>query len=133
VTAYFDDLEREVSTISSETRGNDDAFLERLSVIEKALSETARLNSGDREFPADLRERVMGAIACYAIAGSFEDADFTERPKALALTLRRSRLVGELHRIFHEVAQRRIKTRFGLWTDDPGANLKARDAHDEGR
>lgn len=133
MTAYFDDLEREVHKVSEETRGDDDAFLERIGVIEKTLSETASLNSGDREFPDDIRQRVMGAIACHATAGSFEDKDLMERPRAMALALRRSQLVGELHSIFHDLASRRVKTRFGFWTDDPGSNLKARDAHDEAR
>jgi len=132
VTAYFDDLERGVHTISDETRGDDDAFLDRVGVIEKTLSETARLNSGDREFPHGLREQVMRAIAIHAIDSTFAD-DHPAAPWRMALALRRSQLVGELHRIFHDLAGLRIKTRFGFWTDDPASNLKARDAHDESR
>ncbi len=75
----------------------------------------------------------MGAIACHAITGTLEDAAFAEKPRRIALALRRSQLIGELHGIFHELAGRRIKTRFGLWTDDPAANLKSRDTHDEAR
>src|SRR5580698_10617633 len=107
MTTYFDSLEHEIATISAQTRGDDDAFLEKVSVIERTLTETSRLNSGDREFPHDIRQRVTAAIALRSIFGAVED-DHPDAPSRTTLALRRSQLVSELHGVFHDLAVRQI-------------------------
>ena len=44
------------------------------------------------------------------------------------MAMRGSQLIASLHSAFHEVASRRIDTRFGLLSDDPEGILKRRDA-----
>lgn len=39
-------------------------------------------------------------------------------------------MIDSLHSLFHLVASRKIKTRFGLLSDDPRGNVERRDAHD---
>lgn len=56
----------------------------------------------------------------------------TEDAVDWALTLKSSYLVDELHSAFHALGRRRVKTRFGYWSDHPRANLVARDDHDSG-
>jgi len=139
MTAYFNDLEREIHELSDEARkingGDTDFFLDQLGRIEESLARIVTLNSGDREFPEDLREKVVGAIAVHAtraVNGSGLGVEFYSKARRTALATRRSRLVSEIHAVFHELAARQIRTRFGLWADDPKANLHDRELHDQG-
>lgn len=128
MTAFFDDLAREVADLTD--RYVDDAsFLDALAQIEDDLRRVASLNSGDREFPDDLREKVQGVIAVNAVSGPLAP-QFYVRQRMIAAAARCSPLVGALHSVFHEVARRRVQARFGRWSDDPAANLRLRDAHD---
>jgi len=140
MTAYFDALEREIRELSDEAKtingGDNDFFIDQLGRVEEGAAKDALLNSGDREFPEDLREKITGAIALHGtrdLNGCGLGREFYAKPRRLALAMRRSQLVGELHSIFHELVQRRIETRFGRWTDDPAANLKTREAHDKAK
>lgn len=87
------------------------------------------------------------AVKCFAPNG---EAKYSERwriadqkikaeypippnPKAIeyVLSLRMSELVETMHSIFHEVASRRIMTRFGMLNDHPRSILDRRDEHDK--
>jgi|CXWL01.1.fsa_nt_gi hypothetical protein len=131
MTAYFDDLERKTIDLSDAHRGDDAAFLRGLETLEEALKRDVLLNTGDREFPDDLRELALTAIARDAISGPLTMIEKCyDKQRRMALAGRRSLLIGSLHSLFHKVAGRRIPTRFGRWSDDPAGNLRVRDAHD---
>lgn len=129
MTAYFDALEREARDLS-ERASSDQEFLAGLEVLEERLRRDVTLNTGDREFPDELREKILSVIACQAVAGPLMPELYV-KARRIALATRRSALVGALHSLFHRLAGQRIKARFGLWSDDPAGNLRLRDAHDE--
>lgn len=127
MTAYFDDLEREAHDLSART---DEEFLAGLEAMEERLKRDVTLNTGDREFPDDLREAILNTIAMQSVSGPVQMPTLYEKPRRMALACRRSSLVGSLHSLFHKLAGRRVQTRFGRWSDDPAGNLRVRDAHD---
>jgi len=129
MTAYFDDLEREAHELS-ERASNDQEFLVGLEALEARLRQDVTLNTGDREFPGELREKILSVIACQALAGPGYPELYV-KARRIALATRRSTLVGSLHALFHRLAGQRVKVRFGLWSDDPAGNLRLRDAHDQ--
>lgn len=61
MTSYFDDAARAVSDIPRTL--SDDDFLAAVAAIEKPIVECVSLNTGDREFPVDLRETIQSIIA----------------------------------------------------------------------
>ena len=88
------------------------------------------LCTGDREFPDELREKIMTVIAqkgVYVLSG----LPPTEDACAQALAMRYSELIEDLHSAFHALASRRHKARWGLWSDSPRQNLVSRKCHDE--
>jgi len=124
MTSYFDDATRAVREIPATVKGP--AFVAAVRAIEEPVVRDVSLCSGDREFPADLRERVMVAIATksmYSPAGLSPDPDAV----GYVLTCRASELLEVLHSAFHALASRRIVARFGLWDDSPRSNLTRRD------
>jgi len=129
MSLYFDEVTAKIADASQYA---DDDFLDVVIAEENRASREAQLLCGDREFPDDLREKIMGIIAVWQLDPG---PPFLASRTGLnwVLMFRQSRLVQELHIIFHEVAERRIETRFGLLFDDPGAAVRARDAHDTGQ
>jgi len=128
MTSYFDEASHAVGEIPRDLPN--ESFLEAIAAIEKPIIECVSLNTGDREFPDDLREKIQSVIAVWAIYQRSPELKPTERAVDWALTMRSSELVEVLHSAFHALAGRRIKTRFGYWTDSPRANLVSRDDHD---
>lgn len=124
MTAYFDQLNSNVHSVSCACPDSE-LFLEALAEIEMEVIETVNLVTGDREFPADLRERIQGLIAINAVNNGWGKAD---RKASVA---RLSPLFQELHSAFHDVASRRHQTRFGMLTDSPRDILTRRDVHDD--
>lgn len=122
MTAYFDDLTREVSGIHG---------LENMLDFEKRVFDTLSMCVGDREFPDKLRKEAMGLYAKHAIfpVPSLPDMVNPE-PRDYWDIMGLSRLVQELHSFFHTLAGKRIRTRFGYLTDDPSGITRSRDAHD---
>lgn len=129
MTAYFDDLRREISELSR-VHEDDDNFLLAAAAVEARVIETVRLVTGDREFPDDLREKIMGHVAVLAI--DLAPGLPPTRGRERARVCRDSPLLEALHDDFHALARRRIVTRFGLMLDDPSGILRRRDAHDGG-
>jgi len=126
MSSWFDDWDREVQEI--EGIESVAGFMTALVAIEKPRVEAINLVTGDREFPDDLREKIQGHIALWAISGSLPA---TDRAWEYATSTRCSRLSMELHDDFHEVARRGISTRFGRLSDSPSQILALRDEYDE--
>lgn len=114
MSSYFDDFDRQVRQFANDY--DDDGFLQCTAEAEQAMFEDVAAVTGDREFPHDLRERIMNAFA-------IESVKPTPTPLRSAieyvLRTRSSRVSGTVHSLFHELASRRIQTRFGLLSDDP--------------
>ncbi len=132
MSSYFDSLAREVRESSERyfrCETGEPGFEADVIAIEQRLISDVTLCTGDREFPDDLRQKALGLIAQWHVG---VHASLKPRNKSLdwLRSLRSSRLVEEMHSLFHEVARRRIETRFGLLFDNPEAAWKRRDAHD---
>jgi hypothetical protein len=128
MTSYFDDATRAVSSLPKGLP--DEEYLARVAEIEKPIVHDVLLNTGDREFPDDLREKILGVMA---VKGVYSPAGLqpTEGAREYVLTMRYSELLSDLHSAFHALAGRRVKARFGFWSDSPRANLVTRRCHDE--
>ena len=134
MTAYWDDLRREVQDAS---QLSDDNFVETVIAIETHVIRAVSLTTGDREFPDDLRQQIQGVIAVHAIdpGRHLFERPSTElanaRARAWLLTMRSSILLEELHRAFHRVGERRAVNRYdGYFTDDPSSFIRAREARE---
>lgn len=126
MSSYFDNLSRQVSEVP---RDPADGFISGVATIERSMIDTIVLVAGDREFPHDLREKIMSAIAKWHV-GTY--AGLEPSPKAIEYvsSLSMSELVERMHSLFHDVASRRIVTRFGRLSDHPQDILHRRDEHD---
>jgi hypothetical protein len=85
MTAYFDQANAEIREASERAGGDALAFLDALMVIEKRVIRDVQLNTGDREFPEDLREVILGTIATEACTGALPDDGFYEEARAVAI------------------------------------------------
>ncbi len=86
--------------------------------------------TGDREFPYDLREKILGAMAV-GFVYQVGDAPVPTIPEYAARNMGYSAGIEQVHDLFHELARRRIKTRFGVLSDSPTQMVKLRGEHDE--
>lgn len=129
MTSYFDDRVHEINMLPKAITG--DALVTEVALIEAAVLKTVLLNTGDREFPDDLREKILSIVAKEAVCTS--PGGLAPRREAIEYTIacRDSQLLHSLHSAFHTLAGRRIMTRFGYWTDSPSQNLVSRDDHDD--
>lgn len=133
MSSYFDTIMSEFRDISFLP---EEEFLARATEIETRVIREVSLTTGDKEFPADLREKIQ---TCIAVNAYDYDKYATPQPrqrripinesaKNWLLTMRYSRMCEALHSLFHELAGRRIHHRFGgLFFDNPAAFLKQRD------
>jgi len=124
VTHYFDEAAGEVT---SNAWRDDVGFLAELERVEARVCKDVSLCTGDREFPDSLREKIMGIIAVWQ---SREDGGVPTQGRQMAVVTRSSAMIGKLHGVFHQLAAGRVKTRFGMLSDDPTGNVKRRDYHD---
>src|SRR5229473_1519735 len=120
---YFDDLDKQVHQINFQFEGDVydvNAFVEEVARLEDKVIEVISLVVGDREFPDDLRQRILGIIAIHRLRGipDVDKGGFHAVARGFTEQLRRSALFSQLHSAFHDVARRRIRTRFGLLLDD---------------
>jgi hypothetical protein len=103
---------------------------EDLVASEEQVFKDVVMITGDREFPDDLREKILGAMACRFVwhVGDLPASEMIDR---MARTMEYSAGIDEVHELFHELARRRIKTRFGILCDSPTQMRMCRDEHDE--
>lgn len=137
MSSYFDDLNRELHELFKrhpKASLNDPSPVSRLAkffedycAIESRVTKTVSLVTGDREFPDDLREKIQGIVAVHSV---YPTKLFNPKAAAFLLDTKSSEVFSRLHSAFHEVASRRVPTRFGLLSDDPEGILKRRDNYD---
>lgn len=129
MSSYFDALSREVAEAFEIE--DDDQLVETVRNIEARLYRDVTYLTGDREFPDDLREKAMNVLAIQSI---YCPGDFPEPQKAMRRILGRvgySRAVEDMHELFHELARRRLPTRFCVaLSDSPTHMALLRDEHD---
>jgi hypothetical protein len=128
MTAYFDDLRRKVADLVAST-STDKVLVERVVRLEEGVIDTVDLCTGDREFPTSYRERIQGIIAVHRLVPAGCTLP-TSHAQDYLLTMKDHRLFDHLHSAFHDLASERIRTRFGVLTDDPADNVMRRDNHD---
>lgn len=130
MTSFFDDAEHAVHCIAGDHPdiGFDD-YLKCVADIEKPVIETVLLNTGDREFPDDMREKILSIIATQAVY-QHADLPIPDAVRRRVLGQKLSPCLTALHSAFHELARLRVKTRWGHWSDSPRQNLVSRDSHD---
>lgn len=127
MSGYFDTLKRRLAEAAGMVQEyGEESFVEALEGIEERCVRDVTLVTGDREFPHDLREEIIGIIACNQamVAPGLPPT----KGREMSLTLHSSVLVDKLHEAFHRVAEKKLTTRFGLLTDDPSDILKSRNA-----
>ncbi len=125
MTSYFDNAMTAINSISKSLSAEE--YLEEVGLVENLVIKDVLLNTGDKEFPDDLREKILNIIATQAVAPP-SGLPPLRNACAYAVDCRTSGLISALHSAFHVLAGRRIETRFGRWTDSPLANLKSREA-----
>lgn len=130
MSSYFDAMSREVAQAAEDAEQNA-VFLTALIDIEERLFREVTAITGDREFPEDLREKMLGVLVMQAV---YQPGRLSMPRKAVerALCCQSSRAVEDMHDLFHELARRRVETRFGRWNDSPTYNAALRDDHDGG-
>ena len=128
MTAYFDDLRQEMRDIPP---CDPQEWVRQLGLIERRVVEEVQLVTGDREFPEDLRERILLVIATRAVYDLSPAVPARQEPVEYAATTKTSDLLETLHSLFHQLAARRVETRFGRLSDSPRAILNARNAYDQ--
>lgn len=119
MSSYFDEAQREVADDFSS-----------IAAVEKRVIRDVLLVTGDREFPDDLREAIVGEIAVYRYE-TFNDDLPPTRGHDMDEVSRMSHLIERLHERFHELARRGIVTRFGRLSDRPSGILAAREEYEK--
>jgi hypothetical protein len=113
MSSYFDNA-------SSQVRTN---FANILEVEAQVIADIIAVIN-DPEFPSDLKVMIQKII---------ETKNYNvPHAKEMDEALQQSQLVEALHDAFHELAQRRIKTRFGTFSDRPTTILAMIDSFDKG-
>lgn len=136
MSSYFDDAARKVSGLCGQF--SDTALVQEVAKVENEIIEQVNLDTGDREFPDDLREKIQGIIARWNVGypvrpDTIEAADWHREAWDWLHSVKSSRLIDDLHSAYHIVASRRIKTRFGVLYDSPRGNVNMRDEWDKER
>lgn len=123
MSSYFDKASGDVRDCPREP---EEDFIKAVKEIENRVVHDCVLVCGDREFPEDLRQQINGHIALLTLG--YENLVPSENGLNYLKLVKCSRLINQLHEDFHDVARRRIQTRFGLLCDNPKAILNNRDA-----
>lgn len=129
MSSYFDAMQREVCEAGERIEG-DEEFLAAAAEIEGRLFRDVCAITGDREFPDELREKILGAFARRSIWVPEGSPSASERNRERVLGLRCSRVVEDIHDLFHDVARSRTLTRFGFLSDSPRMDAIRRDEYD---
>ena len=132
MSSYFDQLSREVRDAADQhvEESTDNLFLDAVQAIEERMYRDVTQVTGDREFPEDLREQILTALAVHGIyQPGF--VPVPERARQTTLVTGISNAIEEVHSLFHEVARRGIDTRFGRLSDSPTHILALREDYEE--
>ena len=114
MTSFFDDLHYAIQKASNPEEVGD---------IERNALKIISLATGDREFPQEWRDRVWMSIAgARRLRQERQGSGFDQMETSV--------MFGDLHNIFHALANARIETRFGVLMDNPAAIVEIRDGHD---
>ena len=129
MSSYFDALSRRVRAARDENE-DDNNYLITLAEIEGELYKDVCAATGDREFPEDLREKMLGVLAAKAV---YQPTDLPPNEWAEERALcGSSRVVEDMHDLFHDLARRRVKTRFcNSLPDSPTYIVVLRDDYDK--
>lgn len=130
MSSYFDKFTREVRELNENQVYTQREFVELVADIEKEIIGQVVLVTGDVQFPEDLREKILMAITRHNVCDYAGIASFPDSVEYLKES-GTSRLIERLHDLFHDVARRRIRTRFGLLGDSPSQILALREEYDE--
>ena len=128
MSSYFDAAARAVRE-AGDHEPSDAEFLESVVEIERQMFREITAVTGDREFPDDLRQKMLGAFAVESLYQPGR-VPVPEKAREYVLMMRSSRVLDSLHELFHELARRRIVTRFGWLSDSPTQIRVLRDDHD---
>jgi len=116
MSSYFDEFDAKVHDIRLAAGQDDSQFIKRLARAESSLITDCLEYAYDHETPTDIKEKIIKLIN--------ENEVIPERNcpgTEFALVCKRSKLSSELHSFFHEIASRRMKTRYtGFVNDNPG-------------
>jgi hypothetical protein len=121
MTAFWDKLERDAR----------ESF-EQAIEIERHAREVTFLIMGDREFPDEFREKIWETTVKYGLEtigvenGKCQTV-LNDKNVQWYQMMRTSRLLSELHSLWHNIARNRTRTRFGVISDDPSGALRLRD------
>ncbi|MEE8536892.1 MAG: hypothetical protein V3S71_02720 [Acidobacteriota bacterium] len=102
---------------------------EDLVAAEEQVFKDVTYVTGDREFPDDLREKILGVMAV-EFAWHPSGVPQNERAVEYVKMMSYSRGIESVHSLFHELARRDIWTRFGRLSDSPTQIRHLRDEHD---
>lgn len=125
MSSYFDNASSDVHNCASLPERD---LVETVKGIENKVVHDCLLATGDREFPDDLRQKIVGHIALFTLG--YGEMTPSEKGIDWLKSVKNSRLINLLHEDFHEVARRRIQTRFGLLSDNPANIVARRDSED---
>jgi hypothetical protein len=128
MSSYFDGMARAVRE-AGDHEPSDEEFLASVVAIEHQMFREITYVTGDREFPDDLREKMLGAFAVESVYQPGR-LPMPEKAREYVLMMRCSRVLDSLHELFHDLARRRIETRFGWLSDSPTGIAVLRDDHD---
>jgi hypothetical protein len=103
--SYFDRANCAIFGIAQQTCGDDELFLSQAVEVEDRIVSEVCLNTGDIEFPDDLRQKILTVIACKRINGVLKDAETEGR--RIARIMRYSPLIGQLHSAFSRASGQR--------------------------
>ncbi len=129
MSSYFDEMAARVRKAREEHSDNGQ-YLLAVAAIEGELFADVSRAIGDREFPKDLREKMLGLLAAKSVyqLPNLPPNDWA-RERALCGS---SRVIEEMHDLFHDLARRRVTTRFcAFLPDSPTYIVALRDDYDE--
>ncbi len=134
VTAYFNAL---MDTVAHATDLDDASFVKVVEAAERDMMDDVVLIAEDEEFPSKLKSKMIQASQDLGVWKTDNDVDTDDEKQQVrterVLMHRTSLLIGVLHNLFHILDRKKIKTRFGMLTDDPHDMLSRRKDYNENR
>ena len=113
MTRYFDEKNQMIRALPK------DDFITDVFEIEMKVITDVEYAIGDREFPEDLREKILHIIFSKKIFNSGVSNVIEPKFNQYSIITSSSELIKELHKLWHDVGSSRINTRYGYLSDDP--------------